>query len=326
MKKLIPMAVILSFAVWSGCSSDDPAPTEPPPPPPPVRVVANTMAGAPTLSSVDEAVWDNVTEFVLDISTSNNPKLPAPASTRVSDFVYVKAIVSGGELYLRIEYDDKNLNLLKNHNSITGDPTNVNFVTNAQAHEDQLFVLFSGLPNGAYDVWNWRSLETAPAGLAEGRTLVNVNDTPVTDAGGQIVAFSNFPIGSRPTWVHKDGAAFTGEILYLEDRDSTSKHVGDPWVINQIVPGYYIDTLVGNRVHPDSALAQSRWDIFTVSSFDAVNEKITVVLKRKLNTGWSEDLPMADSVQFRIGLFDDQDDFYLGGSRRGYTDLLWLIL
>ena len=326
MKKLIPIAVILSFAVCSGCSGDDPTPTEPPPPPPPVRVVANTTVGAPTLSSVDESIWDNVTEFTLDISPSNSPKLPAPASSVVSDSVRVKAIVSGGELYLRLEYDDDDLNLLKNHNSITGDPTNVNFATNAQAHEDQLFVLFSGLPNGAYDVWNWRSLETAPAGLAEGRTLFNVNDTPFTDAGGQLVAFSNFPIFGRPTWVHKDGAAFTGEILYLEDRESTSQHIGDPWDSSQIVPGYYIDTLVGNRVHPDSALAQSRWDIFTVSSFDAVNEKITVVLKRKLNTGWPEDFVMVDSVEFRIGLFDDQDRFDLGGSRRGYTDLFWLIL
>ena len=96
--------------------------------------------------------------------------------------------------------------------------------------------------------------------------------------------------------------------------------------MGHIVPGFYIDTLVGNRVHPDSALNQSRWDIFTVSSFDDLNEKITVVLKRKLNTTYSEDWVLADSVQFRIGLFDNQDKFTLGGSRRGYTDLLWLIL
>ena len=138
-----------------------------------------------------------------------------------------------------------------------------------------------------------------------------------------MVALPNFPIGGRPIWVHKDGAAFTGEILYIEDRDSTSKHIGDPWDSSQVVPGYYIDTNVRSNVQ---ITPQSRWDIFTVSSFDDLNEKITVVLKRKLNTGWSEDLAIADSVQFRIGLFDDQDDFYLGGSRRGYTDLLWLIL
>ena len=228
-------------------------------------------------------------------------------------------------MYLRVEYDDNDLNLLKNHNSIKGNPANVNFETNPEAHEDQLFVLFSGLPNNAYDVWNWRSLETAPAGLAEGHTLIN--DLLVRDTGGQVVAFSNFPIGSRPTWVHKDGAAFTGEILYLEDRDSTSKHIGDAWDSSQIVPGYYIDTLVGKRVHPDSALAQSRWDIFTVSAFDAVNDKITVVLKRKLNTTHGEDLMLTDSVQVRIGQIDDQDDFYLpSNSSRGFTELFWLIL
>ena len=325
MEKLIPIAVILSLAVWSGCSSDD----EPDTPtgsngPTVVRVVANTTVSAPTLSSVDEAVWSTVTDYAIDVSSNFSPKLPSPASSAASDSVHVKAIVSGGELFLRIEYDDDDLNLLKNHNSITGNPTNVNFVTNAEAHEDQLFVLFSGLPNNASDVWNWRSLETAPAGLAEGKTLIN--DTLVRDAGIQVVADTNFPIGSRPIWVHKNGAAFTGEILYFEDRDSTTKHLTDSWVANQIVPGYYVDTLVGNRVHPDSTLAESRWDIYTVSEFDAANNRITVVLKRKLNTGWPEDKVLADSVQFRIGLFDDQDDFYLSGSRRGFTELFWLIL
>ena len=326
MKKLIPIAVIFSFAVWSGCSSDDPTPTEPPPPPPPVRVVANTMVGAPTLSSVDEAIWANVTEFTLDISTQNSPKLPAPASSAVSDSVRVKAIVSGGELFLRIKFDDDSLNQLKDYHSIIGDPQNVNFTINDLAHEDQLYVLFSGLPDNASDVWSWRALETAPAGLAEGFTLRN--DFIFRDSGGQVVAFLNATFNStRPPWVHKDGSAFKGPVLYLEDRDAISSHISDPWDSNQVVPGYYIDTLVRNRVHPDSALRQSRWDIFTVFSFDPVNEIITVVLKRKLNTGWSEDLPLADSVQVRIGIFDEQEDFFLGNnSRRGFTDLFWLIL
>ena len=325
MKKLIPIAVILSFAVCSGCSGDDPTPTEPPPPPPPVRVVANTTVGAPTLSSVDEAIWANVTEFVLDISSSNSPKLPAPEASAVSDSVYVKAIVSGSELFLRIEYDDNDLNLLKNHYVLS--PTGfLNFERDPTSHEDQLFVMFSGLPNGDLDVWHWRSLETAPAGLAEGRTLIN-DTILVTDAGAQKVAWDNTEVNSRPKWAHKDSSAFTGEILYIEDTSGFDRYTSDPnWVTGHIIPGYYIDTLVGNRVHPDSALKQSRWDIFTVSSFDDLNEKITVVLKRKLNTTYSEDLVMADSVEFRIGLFDNQDRFDLGGSRRGYTELFWLIL
>jgi len=325
MKKLIPIAVILSFAVWSGCSSDDPAPTEPPPPPPPpVRVVANTTVGAPTLSSVDEAIWDSVTEFTLDISTQNSPKLLAPASSAVSDSVNVKAIVSGGELYLRVEFVDDDLNLLKNHYVLS--PIGfLNFERDPTSHEDQLYVMFSGLPNGDLDVWNWRSLETAPAGLAEGKTLIN-DTLLVTDLGLQKVAWDNIKVVSRPKWVHKDSSAFTGEILYIEDTSGFDRYTGDTnWTVGHIIPGFYIDTLVGSRVQT-SAYAQSRWDIFTVSSFDDLNEKITVVLKRKLNTTYSEDLVMADSVQFRIGLFDDQDRFDLGGSRRGYTDLFWLIL
>ena len=318
------MAVILSFAVCSGCSSDDPAPTEPPPPPPPVRVVANTTVSAPTLSSVDEAVWDNVTEFVLDISSSNSPKLPAPAASAVSDSVYVKAIVSGGELYLRVEFDDKNLNLLK-FPYVLQEGGFLNFVADPTSFEDQLYIMFSGLPNSAYDVWNWRSLETAPAGLAEGKTLIN-DTILVTDSGFQVVALPNPVFNAWPKWAHKDSSDFTGQILYVEDTSGFGRYVADPnWTVGDVIPGYYIDSAVGSRVQ-DPAYAQSRWDIFTVSSFDDLNEKITVVLKRKLNTTYSQDLVMADSVQFRIGLFDNQDKFTLGGSRRGYTDLLWLIL
>lgn len=324
MKKLIPIAVVLSLAILSGCS-DDQAPTEPPPDPAPPRVVANKTVGAPTLSSVDEAVWSSVAEYAINVSKQNSPKLPGPASSIVTDSIFVKAIVSGGELFLRIELDDDSLNQLKDHNSIT-DSSNVNFVVNDLAHEDQLYVLFAGLPNNASDVWSWRALETAPAGLAEGYTLRN--DTLFRDAGGQIVALSNAAFNGRPPWVHKDGSAFTGPVLYLEDRDATSNHLSDIWLRNQIVPGYYIDTLVRNRVHPDSALKQSRWDIFTVHSYDAVNDRLTIVLKRKLDTGWQpEDLVLADSVQVRIGVFDDQEDFFLGNnSQRGFTDLFWLIL
>ena len=323
MKKLIPIAVILSFAVCSGCSSDDPAPTEPPPPPPPVRVVANTTVSAPTLSSVDEAVWDNVTEFVLDISTQNSPKLPAPASSAVSDSVNVKAIVSGGELFLRVEFDDDDLNILREfHQTVDID---LNFSRITVSHEDQVFVMFSGLPNGDLDVWNWRSLTTGTAGLAEGFTFVLSNDTLVVDAGAQQVAFSNaHPIDStRPVWVDTTSPNYTGDFIYIENRDSIQKYLTffrEPGIV---VPGYYIDTNVRSNVQ---ITPQSRWDIFTVSAFDAVNEKITVVLKRILNTGWPEDFVMVDSVEFRIGLFDDQDRFDLGGSRRGYTDLFWLIL
>ena len=321
MKKLIPIAVILSLAVWSGCS-DDPAPTEPPPPPPPVRVVANTAVGAPTLSSVDEAIWANVTEFTLDISTQNSPKLPAPASSAVSDSVRVKAIVSGGELYLRVEYDDNDLNLLK-FPYVLQEGGFLNFVSDPTSFEDQLYIMFSGLPNSAYDVWNWRSLETAPAGLAEGKTLFN-DTVLVTDGGAQVVALPNPVFNAWPKWAHKDSSAFTGEILYVEDTSGFDRYAGDPgWALGDIIPGYYIDTNVRSNVQ---ITPQSRWDIFTVSDFDATNNKITVVLKRKLNTTYSEDLVMADSVQFRIGLFDNQSDFNLSGSRRGFTDLFWLIL
>ncbi|MCH7948508.1 MAG: hypothetical protein IIC66_11995 [candidate division Zixibacteria bacterium] len=199
----------------------------------------------------------------------------------------------------------------------------MNFERDPTSFEDQLYILFSGLPNSAYDVWNWRSLETAPAGLAEGKTLIN-DTVLVTDSGAQQVAWDNIKINTRPKWAHKDSSAFTGEVLYIEDTSGFDRYTSDPnWVTGHIIPGFYIDTIVRNTVQ---SFPESRWDIFTVSSFDDLNNTITVVLKRKLDTGWSEDLVLVDSVQFRIGLFDNQSDFKLAGSKRGYTDLFWLIL
>ena len=323
MKKLIPIAVILSLAIWSGCGGDDPAPTGSDGPAV-VRVVANTSVGAPTLSSVDETVWSNVTEYAIDVSTSNSPKLPAPASSAASDSVHVKAIVSGGDLYLRIEFDDNDLNLLKDFYRTRDSSTNFERITSSQ--EDQVFVMFSGLPNGDLDVWNWRSLTTGTGGVAEGRTLTT--DTLVDDNGSQRVAFPNSsPLDSlRPVWVHTTGASYTGEILYKDDRDSISKHLNEYTIPGLVVPGWYVDSAVGTRVK-QSAFAQSRWDIFTVDSFDNVNNEITVVLKRKLNTTYSEDLVLADSVQVRIGLLDNEVDIFQDNiSRRGFTDLFWLIL
>jgi len=322
MKKLIPIAVIFSLAVWSGCSSDDPATTEPPPAPPPVRVVANTMVSAPTLSSVDEAVWSSVTEYAIDVSSNFSPKLPAPASSAASDSVHVKAIVSGGELYLRVEFVDNDLNVLKDYYKTSDNNLNFERVTSSQ--EDQVYVIYSGLPNGDFDVWNWRSLTTGTAGVAEGLTLIN--NTLVVDSGPQQVAFINEDsvIVGRPKWVHTTGASYTGEILYIEDLDTMANHLNEFLATGLVVQGWYVDSGVGDQVQ--NTFPQSRWDIFTVSSFDAVNEKITVVLKRKLNTTYSEDLELVDSVQVRIGIFDNQDDFYFSNSKRGFTELFWLIL
>ena len=322
MKKLIPIAVILSFAVWSGCGDDEPDTPTGSNGPTVVRVVANTMVSAPTLSSVDEAVWSSVTEYAIDVSSNFSPKLPAPASSAASDSVHVKAIVSGGELYLRVEFDDNDLNVLKDYYKTEDDNLNFERVTSSQ--EDQVFVIYSGLPNGNFDVWNWRSLTTGTAGLAEGLTLIN--NTLVVDSGPQQVAFINEDsvIVGRPKWVHTTGASYTGEILYIEDLDTMANHLNEFFAAGLVVQGWYVDSGVGNQVQ--NTFPQSRWDIFTVSSFGAVNERITVVLKRKLNTTYSEDLVLVDSVQVRIGIFDNQSDFDLQHSRRGFTELFWLIL
>ncbi|MCH9025174.1 MAG: hypothetical protein IH931_07550 [candidate division Zixibacteria bacterium] len=160
--------------------------------------------------------------------------------------------------------------------------------------------------------------------MAEGLTLIN--DTLVVDSGPLPVAFVNEDsvFVGWPKWVHTTGADYTGEILYIEDLDTMANHLNEFLAAGLVVQGWYVDSGVGHQVQ--NTFPQSRWDIYTVSEFDAANNKITVVLKRKLNTGWPEDLVLADSVQFRIGIFDNQSDFDLSGPGRGFTELFWLIL
>jgi len=323
MKRLVQLAIVFALVVWAGCSSNNNGPTGPGPTPP-VRVVANTSVAAPTLSSADEAVWNSVTKVAVDISPSNPPKILPPTSLSAPDSVTVQAISDGTDLYLRISYRNDSLNLLKNYNYIIGDSTNVNFDSSTFSHEDQLYVMFAGLPNSAWDVWNWRSLETAPAKLAEG--YIFRNDSLIRDTGGQEVALRNALTGARPQWVHNTGPAYHGEILYIEDTSNIAPFLTSTWTGGQIVPGYVIDTAVGGRVQIGQPYASSRWDIFSVYSYNSTTDRLAVVMKSRLTSTYADDLDLVDSVKIKVGVFDDQSDFTLSGSRRGFTKEFWLIL
>ncbi len=323
MKRLIFLALVLALVVWAGCSkSGDGGPTGPGPSGP-LRVVANGSVGTPGMGSADEAIWGGVTKYAVDLSTLNAPKLAPSASLSLPDSVYVQAISDGTDLFLRIEYADDSLNLLQDY-LYCHDPANKNFTLELLGNQDQIFVMFFGLPDSAWDVWNWRSLGTAPARLAE--DFVYDNSLMTVDSGGQEVTQPNDLSFQRPRWVHKTGPAFTGEILYIEDTSSITPFLTYTWAQNQIVPGYVVDTGVGGRVQIGQPYASSRWDVFTVHSYNSSANRLAVVLKRRLLVAYSQDLDLFDSVKTKIGVLDEQDDFSVGGSRRGLTKEFWLIL
>lgn len=328
MKKLLLFGIVLSFAILAGCGGSD-SPTDSNGgggPAGPQRITANTTAGAPSMADANDAIWNAVAATAIDVSTANSPKLPAPHSLNAPDSIYFKAIVDNDTLYLRIEYTDNDLNQLKSYLSLVDVP-NKNFTRNTLAYEDQIFVMFEGLPNNAWDVWNWRSMETGPARLAEGMRYEGGN--LITDAGGQVVAIFNPLDGvttGRPQWVHNTGPAYTGDILYMQDTSSITPFLTDPgWSQSQIVPGYVIDTAVYGRVQPGQPYASSRWDIWAIHDFNGTTDRLSVVMKCAMNTGRTDDLVMADSVNMKIGVFDDQTDFNVSGSRRGFSGEFWLI-
>jgi len=324
MKRLIFLAVVFSFVVWAGCSSSD-NPTDPgnggPTGPP--RVVANSSAGTPTMSSPNESIWSGVTKYAIDISTLNAPKLPPPTSQTLTDSVYVQAIVNDSDLFLRIEYTDDSLNLLKDY-LYCHDTANKNFTLWDLGNEDQVFVMFFGLPDSAYDVWNWRSLGTAPARLAE--DFVYDNGSIIVDSGGQEVTQPNPLSFAQPQWVHNTGPAFNGEILYIEDISSITPFLTSSWAQDQIVPGYVVDTAVGGRVQIGQPYASSRWDVFTVHSYNSSTNRLSVVLKRRLVVDYSQDLDLVDSVKVKIGVLDEKDHLTDLVGRQGFTKEFWLIL
>ena len=94
--------------------------------------------------------------------------------------------------------------------------------------------------------------------------------------------------------------------------------------MGQRVPGWIIDS---TKCRQPAAARNSRWDTRAISSWKTEDGALsyTVVLKRPMNTGYSDDVALADSVRTRIGVFDNQRDMNLGSSNRGFSKDFWLI-
>jgi len=353
MKKFIPILAVLSLGLWIGCGGDDDGTNGPPPPPSVVRVIADTTVDAPTLSSADEQVWSSVDSFQVDVLQENAPKPIPPVSAAIPTEIYVQAIKKADNLYLRLQWSDPTFNAYPDHfeveEIVTGGFLPYAVFTNqflAIPYEDQLFVMFDSLPDGSYDVWNWCVLTTGGAGLGKGYTYKEQDIEPTADAigvAGDSVAIENLATSGQPDYAHKNTSDFHGYILDVDSAvhreevlDSLYDDVTQQWYhvhfyettgwdSAQIVPGWLINR---NFASLDDSLRGSQWDIKAVSVYDDVAAQYRVVLCRKLDTDFSDDIDLSDmdSVEVKIGIYDNQREFKTGSPKRGFSDNFWIIL
>ncbi len=343
MRKLLASGLILSVALLWGCGGNDNG-TGGDGGETLQRLVANTTVTAPTFSSADETVWNSVDSVMVPVSQTNTPKIvPAGKITSLATEVKVQAIRKNDTLYVRLRWVDDSFDAWPDYYAVT-DTTPVKLTRNTVEQEDQAYVMFDGAPGGGYDCWAWKVLRTGGAGMGMGYTYNNYTLTP--DAAGSValpIATSNPPDN---TYISKDTSQFHSYILKLTDivhlRDSLRVDTvifGDPpettyatryfedtrgWTIDQKVPGYVIDASVGGAAHTD-AQRGSLLDIRAVDNY--ANNQYSLVLKRKMNTGYADDMDLTtvDSVKVEIAIFNNQNLFTTGGTRRGISNPFWII-
>ena len=315
MKKLILLLMLGIPLLLISCGSDETSVVNPPAVS--STISADTSASAPTLSSVNEATWNSVTATIIDLNSGGFTK-EVSGKAAVADQIAVQAIKKGGKLFLRLNWSDPD-NSLNREPIVCNDTLGLSFTIYDSVSygrpfaEDQLFIMFEGAPGGGWDVWNWRSLTTGKAFLAEGKRYNNGVFTK--DAGSQLPALSNAnaPL-NRPSYIPNDITSFSGYVLYSSDAIPFQTVSG--WTAQKSIPGYRIDTSVISNLEN---FPQSHWDIKTVDNYSG--SSYTVVLARDLNTGYADDLDMSSlsSVNLRITVLENQISFIPTGSSNQHS-------
>lgn len=356
MKKLIPISAVLLLGLWIGCG-DDKGTDSQTPPEEVVRVIANTTVSEPDLDTADEQVWASVDCFWVGVSQEESPKLKPPKAAAIPDSICVQAIKKADNLYLRLQWSDPTFDAYPDHFEVDSIFTEgllpvVNFTNQLipVAHEDQIYVMFDSLPDGSYDVWNWRVLTTDGAHLGKGCTYRDQDQQPTPDAvgtAGDSVAIVNPAAEGQPAYAHKNTSDFDGHILDVDSavhRDDSLYSIYDTltekwytvhfyettgWDSGQIVPGWLINR---NFASLNDDQRGSRWDIRAVSVYDSTAlepPEYRVVLCRELNTGFIDDIDLStmDSVKVNILIYDNEEDIIAGGlTDLGFSDDFWIIL
>ncbi len=358
MQKCIPILVLLIIGLIAGCGGDDNGTGNGDTGPP--RVVANTSLGQPpSIDDPNDVRWDSVGTVTIGVA-QGAPKIAPEMSATVPPDVKVQAAQLGEFLYLRLKWQDGDHSTWPNYYSVTdtgAETPNLRPIefTHEQlppAHEDQAFVMFKFPESDDWDVWNWRVLTTGAGRLAEGYRFIN-NALDRDDDGSKELEVAPINPGDsvtlkHPRYLHKMLSAFEDPIFYITDTVWTRSVVDtlfDTTVIPTVPPDTLFDTVLITPLHTrgwtkaqkvpshliDSSVASesddsrgSRWDI---RATDAYNNEYTLVMRRKLNTGYADDLNLlaVDSVQVKIGFLDNQEDLMESTSNRGFSQIFWLI-
>jgi hypothetical protein len=332
MNKILFPILVLWALVMFGCSGDEDNGNGPPPVEEPTRLVVDTTVTAPSLTSVDEAVWFQVdsTEVTIGESTtySKNPVLGERS-------VWMKAILKDSTLYIWAKWRDGSADIKANYIRCTDTFYNsweiVTFIG-----QDVFSIMFDAQNNGDEgadcasmchipymkttgggnaDVWKWSSTAARPSNLAEDKWITS--DSSAEDLESDIfylkeMFITNFDprlINPLPRFKHVDTIDFTGIVLY-RDEASTFDPINDnldiPWPLGYEMPGYVVDSSIFND--PDRT-NRSWHDVRAISKYDSTglnssDYSWTIVFERPLNTDYTDDVDLSnlDSVQVTIAV------------------------
>lgn len=297
MRKAAIFFAALIPCLWIACSSDD---DDNGPVDDRVRVTAYQTSTEPSLQDVNDDLWDSTDAKNITLDQVGGMAQAVPTS------IEIEAIKTDDKLYLRFVWEDTSLNQWLQPWRC-GDPAAGNFSRPPNPYgdgEDQLLVMFQR-SSGGYDVWNWKALKTALVDLAEGKTYSESEWT--LDAGTSPIAFENFGGDpARPRYFHTTGAPFQEPVLYLDQTTTSWADVRlTGWQEEDLVAGWVIDSTMGRNVR--EAQTESRWDILSAWEYDAELDQHTVVLCRKLNTTYEDDLDLStlEQITVRVGVLDD---------------------
>ena len=335
MRTIIGLLLMSSLLVWAGCGGDDGNGTDP--------VVTETVVTAVTASSmtdVTSSVWSQATAKTIGISSGTlAPKSrPTSAAQSVASQISMQALVNNDTLYMRLIWSDASFDCWPRVwvvDSMAGSLPEFEHVNPAgEDLQDQMLIMFRGLPNSVWDVWHWKVQSTAVegerggtiTGFAEGRRL---NGTQlITDAGSLNLEKENNEYGTfnRPTFLHEDSMAFTGFILPLAEADSLSEadFPWNGWSLDDTIAGYLTDQSLASQ---SAANLNSRWDVR--GAWRHASGQYTLVLKGPLDSGYDDDLEMTDGMKVPMKIIltnNSRPSFATGSADQGITALFYLQL
>lgn len=305
------------------------------------RLVADTLATAPSAIDANDAVWATIDSTIVQIGFSSeygqNPQM-------VKDTVLMKAILKSDKLFIWAQWKDPTPDIWGNYCLKLSGLGIWEHITHADfgGGEDAFMIIFDAGDNGAegadcssmchavangmattggghVDAWCWKSAKTAPANLAEDNWWTGSGNflDPLVNVNPQLPYRVNWDnIFSRPTWMHEDDTAFTGPYLY--DDDAISFH-GYPTGWDSLqgykMPGHIIDSTIHT-----SATRNDRWDVLAASVYDSLSSPSTwtVVFSRTLAPPTSQDVDFQglDSIEVSVAASNE----HTFGEDPGYRD------